>query len=173
MRNLLLILLTVALSSAIQAQEFDIYVSDAGNFASPPWQILKFDENGENPQVFIDQNLAWPQDILFLEGSNTVLISNLSSGNINRHNASTGAFIETFATVVNGPTRMKIGPDGLLYVLQWNNNAPVLRYTIDGSFVDEFTSVGVNQAIGLEEGFQKGEITKFILAAIFINAMDG
>lgn len=150
MRNLLLILLACIFSSSLQAQAFDIYVSDAGNFQTPPWQILKFDENGENPEVFISQNLAWPQDILFLEGSNTVLISNLSSGQINRHDADTGAFIETFANVVNGPTRMKIGPDGLLYVLQWNNIAPVLRYQLDGTFVDSFTSVGVNQAIGLD-----------------------
>ncbi len=150
MRNLLLILFACAVSGAAQAQEFDIYVSDAGNFQSPPWQILKFDENGENPEVFIDQNLAWPQDILFLEGNGTVLISNLSSGRINRHDASSGAFIETFANVVNGPTRMKIGPDGLIYVLQWNNNAPVLRYELDGTFVDNFTSLGVNQAIGLD-----------------------
>ncbi|HKJ16661.1 MAG TPA: hypothetical protein VJ984_04870 [Xanthomonadales bacterium] len=150
MRNLLLILLACSFASTLPAQNFDIYVSDAGNFQNPPWKILKYDENGENPEIFINQNLAWPQDILFLEGSNTVLISNLSSGQINRHDASTGAFIETFANVVNGPTRMKIGPDGLLYVLQWNNNAPVRRYQLDGTFVDDFTSIGVNQAIGLD-----------------------
>lgn len=137
-------------SVSVAAQEFDIYVSDAGNFQSPPWQILKYDENGQNPQVFIDQNLAWPQDILFLEGANSVLISNLNSGRITRYNADTGAYIDDFATGLSGPTRMKIGPDGLLYVLQWNNNQPVRRYQLDGTFVDEFTSVGVNQAIGLD-----------------------
>jgi sugar lactone lactonase YvrE len=34
--------------------------------------------------------------------------------------------------------------------LQWNNIAPVRRYELDGTFVDDFTSVGVNQAIGLD-----------------------
>lgn len=146
------ILLAIALTFASGAfgQEFEIYVSDAGNFQNPPWQILKFDQNGDNPEVFIDENLAWPQDILFLEASNRVLISNLNSGVISRYNAESGAFINNFATGIDGPTRMKIGPDGLLYVLQWNNNAPVKRYELDGSFVDDFTSVGVNQAIGLD-----------------------
>ena len=50
-------------------QNFEIYVSDAGNFANPPWQILKFDQNGQNPALFINTNLNWPQDILFLEDS--------------------------------------------------------------------------------------------------------
>ncbi len=58
--------LTLALWAAdTVGQDFDIYVSDAGNFNNPPWQILKFDQNGEHPEVFIQQNLAWPQDILF------------------------------------------------------------------------------------------------------------
>ena len=127
-----------------------IYVSDAGNFDNPPWQILKYDENGNNPEVFINQNLAWPQDIVFLENENVVLISNLNSGLINRYNATTGAFIDNFATGISGPTRMKIGTDNLLYVLQWSGNGNVLRYQLDGTFVDEFTNVGVNQSIGLD-----------------------
>jgi len=45
---------------------------------------------------------------------------------------------------------MKIGPDGLLYVLQWTGLGRVLRYRLDGGFVDEFTQVGVSQAIGLD-----------------------
>jgi len=60
------------------APRTEIYVSDAGNFNSGPWQILKFDENGENAEVFTDDNLAWPQDILFLEEQEIVLISNLN-----------------------------------------------------------------------------------------------
>jgi hypothetical protein len=135
---------------AAWCQEYEIYVSDAGNFQNPPWRILKFDQSGGNPQVFTNQALAWPQDILFLEDQGIVLISNLNSGNINRHDAETGAFINTFAGGINGPTRMKIGPDGLIYVLQWNNNAPVRRYQTNGTFVDNFTSQGVNQAIGLD-----------------------
>ena len=127
----------------------EVYVSDAGNFSSG-FQIVKFDENGENPQVFINEQLAWPQDIVFLEDQGVVLISSLNSGRITKHNATTGEYIENFATGIGGPTRMKIGADSLLYVLQWNETEPVLRYQLDGTFVDEFTSVGVNSSIGLD-----------------------
>lgn len=132
------------------AQNIEIYVSDAGNFDNPPWQILKFDQEGKNPSIFINQNLNWPQDILFLEDTNEVLISNLGSGCITKYNAISGAFIDNFACAINGPTRTKIGPDGLLYVLQWTGNGKVKRYNLDGSFVDDFTSTGVSQSIGLD-----------------------
>ena len=134
----------------ILAQNFEIYISDAGNFSSPPWQILKFDENGENGEVFISDNLAWPQDIFFLESDNTMLVSNLNTGTISKFDATTGDFIEQFATGIGGPTRMKLGADGLLYVLQWQGNGKVLRYQLDGTFVDEFTETGVGTSIGLD-----------------------
>ena len=78
---------------SLWAQNPSIYVSDAGNFNLPPWQILKFDVNGENGKVFIADHLAWPQDILFLEPDNVVLISNLNTGEILRFDASTGTYI--------------------------------------------------------------------------------
>jgi hypothetical protein len=136
--------------SNVFGQEIEIYVSDAGNFSSPPWKILKFDENGENPQTFIDTVLAWPQDIVFLEDQGVVLISNLNTGRITKYNSSTGEYIGDFATGIGGPTRMKIGADSLLYVLQWSGNGKVRRYQLDGTFVDEFTSVGVAQSIGID-----------------------
>ena len=136
--------------SNLLGQEMAVYVSDAGNFSSPPWQILKYDGNGENPEVFINQNLGWPQDIVFQDAANTVLISNLSSNQITRYNAETGSYIDVFAQVPGGPTRMKIGSDNLLYVLQWNGNGSVLRYQLDGTYVGEFTSVGVSKSIGID-----------------------
>src|SRR4030095_8934636 len=146
--RILLLLLFLFSSLISKTQNVEIYVSDAGNFSSPPWQILKFDQNGQNPVTFINNNLNWPQDILFLQDSGWVLISNLGSGRITKHNASTGAFIADFATGIGGPTRMKIGADSLLYVLQWNGNGKVLRYDLNGVFVDEFTSLSVPQSIG-------------------------
>lgn len=134
----------------VLAQDYKIYVSDAGNFNNPPWQILAFDQNGDNPIVFIDQELNWPQDILFLEGKEVVLISNLGTGTINRHHATTGAYIDNFANAIGGPTRIKIGPDSLLYVLQWSGNGKVKRYALDGNYIDDFTNLGVEQSIGLD-----------------------
>jgi sugar lactone lactonase YvrE len=145
-----ILLSVLILNSNTFTQTIQVYVSDAGNFSSPPWQILKFDENGENPVVFINTNLAWPQDILFLEDQNVVLISNLNTGRITKHNSSTGEYIEDFATGIGGPTRMKIGADSLLYVLQWTGNGRVKRYELDGTFVDDFTSVSVAQGIGID-----------------------
>lgn len=145
--NLLLILFWPI---GLSAQEQFIYVSDAGNFAQPPWQILKFNSDGSNGQVFISEELAWPQDIVFVEDAGEVLISNLNSGRITRHDADDGSYIGNFATGIAGPTRMKIGPDGALYVLQWLGNGNVLRYAIDGTPMGEFTTVGVSQAIGLD-----------------------
>ncbi|MGB3078725.1 MAG: T9SS type A sorting domain-containing protein [Saprospiraceae bacterium] len=143
-------ILTVISMVTLNAQNMHMYISDAGNFNQPPWQILKFDANGENGEVFISSHLAWPQDILFLEKDNIVLISNLNSGQILRFNATSGAYVNIFANAIGGPTRMEIGPDSLLYVLQWSGNGKVRRYHLDGTFVDEFTSVGVTTSIGLD-----------------------
>lgn len=149
-RTYIPVILLISLSIGTQAQNFEIYVSDAGNFNSPPWQILKFDKNGQNPTQFIGSNLNWPQDILFMEDSNTVLISNLGTGTITKHHAYSGNYIGNFAANISEPTRIKIGPDSLLYCLQWSGNGKVRRYKLNGDFVDHFTSVGVPQAIGMD-----------------------
>ncbi|MBK8341053.1 MAG: hypothetical protein IPK99_14115 [Flavobacteriales bacterium] len=137
-------------ANALLAQTDGIYVSDAGIFQNGPWQILRCDLDGSNPVAFITTHLNWPQDIVFLEDSNRVLISNLGSGTITKYDATTGAYISDFATGISGPTRMSIGPDGLLYVLQWNGNGTVRRYALNGMYVGEFTTVGVPQSIGMD-----------------------
>lgn len=148
------LLCVLILTSSLFSQTTSVYVSDAGGFSNPPWYIYKFDENGENPEVLLDQDdgIIWPEDILFLEDQNVVLVSNLSAaGIIGKYNATTWEFIENFAEGIGGPTRMEIGPEGYIYVLQWSNtNNKVLRYEQNGDFVDEFTSTGVPQSIGLD-----------------------
>ncbi len=157
MKKLHILVLASLLFATVNAtaQEIEVWVSDAGGFNNPPWFVYKTDVNGENLEEVMDQtdNIEWPEDIFFLEEENAVLVSNLSSssGNISKHNIDTGDFIELFADVAGGPTRMKLGADGLLYVLQWSNSInKVLRFQLDGTFVDEFTSVGVPQSIGLD-----------------------
>ena len=125
----LAILLAITFTTSIQAQDLKIYVSDAENFAPNTGKILQYDIDGSNPITFIDEELSWPQDIVFLADQNVVLISNLNSNKITKHNAVTGAYIEDFALVAGGPTRMKIGSDNLLYVLQWSaTDNKVLRF---------------------------------------------
>ena len=149
--GLLLVAITFfcSFSNQTEIEQTYIYVSDARNFEKGPWKIIRYNKYGDNPVDFIKTELAWPQDILFLEEKNEVLISNLNSGKINRYNADTGELIGLFAKA-SGPTRLKVGHDNLLYVLQWSGNGKVLRYKLDGSFVDEFTEAGVFRAIGLD-----------------------
>ena len=58
-------LLAACFLAPLAAQNFHVYISDAGGFQNPPWKIFKFDENGANGEIFISDHLAWPQDILF------------------------------------------------------------------------------------------------------------
>jgi hypothetical protein len=170
MKQICAISLILLWCTAGLAQDFEIFVSDAGNFNNPPWQILKFDGNGENPQVFTDTNLGWPQDILFLDDQNVVLISNLNTNQINRHDAQSGAFVDIFAADISGPTRMKIGPDNLIYALQWTGNGRVKRYQLDGTPMGDFTNLSVSQSIGLDwdnsgnlyvSSFAQGNVRRF------------
>jgi len=131
-------------------QGYDIYVSDAGNFNNGPWKILKYDSNGSNPQLITDSLLGWPQDIIFLEDSNWMLVSRLMTNSIAKHDATTGRLLGIFAAGMSGPTRMKIGPDSALYVLQWSGNGRVKRYDLNGNFLNDFTTIGVPQSIGMD-----------------------
>jgi len=157
LQNLLIVSLLLITFQGI-SQEVEVWISDAGGFNNPPWFIYKSDINGNNLTEVMNQSnqIKWPEDIIFLEEENTVLISNITStspasGYISRHDIKTGVFLGYFAEDLSGPTRMKIGPDGFLYVLQWGNtNNRVLRYELDGTFVDEFTALGVTQSIGLD-----------------------
>jgi len=147
---LLSVIICFLICSIALGQNFDIYVCDGGNFNNPPWQILKFDENGGNQEVFINQELSWPQDIVFIENQEVVLISNLNTGRITRYSADSGEYIDDFTTGIAGPTRMKIGRDSLLYVLQWGTDGAVLRYELDGTAVGEYTNTGVTNSIGMD-----------------------
>lgn len=169
-RNSFLAVVLIWLSFDTFAQQWDLYVVDIGPDRLAPWQVLKYDQNGENPEVFIDSQLNGPQDIIFLESLNQALVSNYGSNKITRYHADTGEYIDDFATGINGPTRITVGPDNLLYVLQWAGNGRVLRYKRDGTFVDEFTQVGVSNSIGLDwdkdgnlyvSSFDAGHVRKF------------
>ena len=130
------------------APRTEIYVSDVGANRNGPHQILRYDEDGSFGSAFISTNLNRPQDIVFLEDEGIAIVSSLGTNVITSHDINSGAFLGNFATGLNGPTRVEIGPDSLIYVLQWNGGS-VRRYEFDGTFVDDFTDTGVIQAIGI------------------------
>jgi len=160
MKNLKLLfgcLVLTIFTNLSDGQDYYIYVSDAGGFNVPPWQVLRYNLDGSNPVVLVDNEfftsngIGWPQDILYLESENAILISCLVGNRITKHNAANGAYIEDFATVSGGPTRMKYGPDGKIYVLQWSNTInKVLRFETDGTPLGEYTDTGIPSSIGLD-----------------------
>jgi hypothetical protein len=126
------------------------YISDAGNFQQGPYQILRYNVDGSDGKVFIKNNLAWPQDILFTEDGNHVLISNLSTNSVEMYDSETGAYIKRMISGINGPTRMRIGKDGMLYVLQWQGDGKVRKYDASGNFISNATQTGVPTSIGMD-----------------------
>ncbi len=150
MKTLTTLLCTLLWASSALAQPSDIYVIDVPNFGQPPWQILKYDDDGKNPEVFITENLSWPHDMIFLEDSNTVIVSNYNSGRIDRYNADTGEFIDVFTSDVIAPSRMKIGADNLLYVAQDGGSGRVRRFQLDGTVVGDFTNVALARILGFD-----------------------
>lgn len=150
MKALKLLLILLFTTSVGFAQDIKMYVSDAAGFNVGPWYIYQYDEDGSNPITFIDEELGWPQDILFLPSRNEVLVSNLTTNRITRYVGSTGDYLGDFAVVPGGPTRMKLGDDGLIYVVQWSTtDNKIKRYDIAGNFVDEFTNNGVPRSVGI------------------------
>jgi len=151
--TIILVFVLLLIFELSQAQDFDIYVSSGGSNA-----VIKYDQDGQNPSVFIPPSsggLNWPQDIIFLN-EEEIIVSGLNSRQVKKYNAKTGEYLGNFISVNTnaGPTRMKIGKDNLLYVLLWgiggSSSHKVQRYELDGSFVDEFTSSGIAQAIGMD-----------------------
>ena len=137
------------ISPFLIAQDYLVYVTSGSGAAST---VKVFESDGTFIDDFIDPGSAsnWPQDIIFLEDMDKAIVSGLNNGAIGSYHKTTGDYIDDFASIPLGPTRMKIGPDGLIYVLQWNGSGKVLRYQTDGTFIDEFTSIGINGAIGMD-----------------------
>lgn len=165
-----------SLAFSLSAQTLAVYVSDAANFNSGPYQIAKYDENGAFLGQLLndDDGIVWTQDMIFLNSEEAVLISNLgAAGIISKHHWATGNLIENFAEGLGGPTRMKVGPDGKLYVLQWSNTVnKVLRFELDGTPLGDFTATGVPQSIGIDWD-SSGDLYVSSYGGSFIQKFDG
>ncbi|MFB3056903.1 MAG: T9SS type A sorting domain-containing protein [Ignavibacteriaceae bacterium] len=79
-------------------------------------------------------------------------VSGRGNTTILKYDRSTGDFIGNFTTgyQLDNPTKMTFGSDGNLYVSQWGSQQnKVVRFnSLSGEFVDEFTSIGLNQGCG-------------------------
>jgi sugar lactone lactonase YvrE len=137
-------------ASIVMAQDYEVYVSSTGDST-----IKRYDQNGNYQGDFVEAlsgGLNRPQDLLFTE-NNTLIVSGFLNTQIKEYNASNGDYIGNFSTgySLSQPTRMVVGPGELIYVVQWDlGNNKVVRFDLDGNFVDEFTSIGVPQGIGID-----------------------
>lgn len=129
----------------------EIYVSYARANGGPPYQIVKYDDDGMNPEILANNDLFWPQDLLFLENQPPYLlvVSRYQAG-IQFKRPYRSGFSGGFGYELSEPSRVKLGVDGLLYVLQWSGRANVVRYSTTGEFIDDFTEIGIPQASGLD-----------------------
>lgn len=152
MKKTILLLLGLSLIFSFSANaQYEVYVTTGNGLATS--SVKKFDPNGNYLGDFISPGaspLNWPQDIVFIDNGAVALVSGLNNNAIFRFDGTTGALIDTFATNISGPTRMKIGPDGYLYALEWSGDAHVFRYDLTGNFIDTFTNIGGNGSIGLD-----------------------
>lgn len=136
--------------SEAQTAQYDIFVSSTGNNA-----VSWYDEFGTQKGYFIQPNsggLLAPQDIFFLPNGN-LLVTGISNSSIKEYDRETGAYIGDYTTGFNlsSPAKMRLGPDGLLYVTQFSfgNNTEVVRFNLDGTFHSEFTNSGAPRALGM------------------------
>lgn len=91
------------------------------------------------------------QEVAFGPDGN-LYVSGRGNTTILQYDRSTGDFIGNFTTgyQLDNPTKMTFGPDGNLYVSQWGaQQNKIARFnSLTGEFVDEFTSIGLNQGCG-------------------------
>jgi len=138
------------ISCALQAQQ-NIYISSRNTNA-----IKRFDLNGNFLGDFVkpgEGGLNRPQDLLFHPKTGHLLVTAINNGGIKEYDPQTGAYLGHFSSgyFLDKPTKMRIGPDSLIYVSQWGvTQNKVVRFDLNGNFVDEFTSNGVPDGMGVD-----------------------
>lgn len=150
-RNIFLFFTAIFLGQCVDGiaqTPLEILVSNRGGNA-----IARFDEGGNYLGDFISPGsggLSDPQDIIF-HPDGSVLVTGISNTAIKRYDGVTGAFLGDFSSgyALSLPSKMTIGHDDLIYVTQWGpTQNKVVRFDLDGYFVDEFTSIGAPKGLG-------------------------
>ena len=136
-------------SASLQAQNnVQVLVNSRGTHS-----IKSYDAQGNYQGDFIKPGqggLANPEDIVF-HPDGSILITGHSNAFIKKYDGKTGEYLGNFSKgyVLSSPSKMSIGPDNLLYVTQWGTSQnKVVRFDLEGNFVDEFTSIGAPKGLG-------------------------
>lgn len=147
-RVILVILLSVGCTALAQAR--DLFVSSRNTNS-----IKRYDaETGEYLGDFVapgSGGLVAPQEVLFKDDGH-LLVTGRNNTSILEYDGTTGEYRGEFSSgfTLRGPTKLTRGPDGYLYVSQWDNTEDkVVRFdATTGDFVDEFTSTSVDNGCG-------------------------
>ncbi len=130
------------------SQTPDLYTTSFQNDA-----VGRYDgETGAYKGYFVSPGsggLDRPQKVFFHPTNGNLLVTGFLNTQIKMYNGETGAFIGNFSSGYSlaSPTKMILGRDSLLYVSQWGGK--VVRFTLNGSFVDEFTSINIPAGLGM------------------------
>lgn len=128
--------------------QVEVFVNSRGTNA-----IKKYDGDGNYLGNFIAPGaggLASPEDIVF-HPDGSILVTGAGNGAIKRYDGQTGAFLGNFSSgyTLEIPSKMSIGWDSLIYVTQWGTaQNKVVRFDLDGHFVDEFTQTPTPNGLG-------------------------
>ena len=115
--------------------------------------VFRYDASGNFLGEFISSGsggLNGPEQVLF-HPDGSVLVTGFANSVIKRYDGITGEFLGDFSTgyTLDTPSKMSIGPDSLIYVTQWGTvQKKVVRFDLDGDFVDEFTSIDTPNGLG-------------------------
>ncbi len=135
--------------------------------------VKRYASDGTYLGNFVASNsggLSGTQDML-MHPDGRLLVTGINNTTVKSYNGTTGAYLGDFSSGVSiqGPTKLTLGPDSLIYVTQWNSSQnEVVRLNLDGSFHSKWTSGGPTRALG-QEWDKDGNL----YVAIFGNTGDG
>ncbi len=127
----------------------DFYVANRdGN------NILRYDMDGNFKGEFVKTGLGGlsrPQEVLFHPHDGSLLVTGFQNAQIKQYDGTTGAFLGDFSSgfALTNPTKMIIGPDSMLYVSQWGGQTKIIRFDLQGNFIDEFSDISVPEGCGM------------------------
>lgn len=147
-KNVLFVIIFLSFFDGHAQTLVEVFVNSRGTNA-----IKKYDVNGNYLGNFIAPNsggLIAPEDIQF-HPDGTMLVTGAGNNTIKRYNGQTGQYMGNFSSGydLEIPSKMSIGWDSLLYVTQWGmTQNKVVRFDLDGNFVDEFTKTPAPNGLG-------------------------